>query len=77
MNILLEKIYNLLLYLKEDIIAIYNKLSIIEYFNQKRAEEADKNVKTYFQNFEKFYSPLEDDLIVIFEKYRLANLFQI
>jgi len=44
-------------------------LSIISYSNQERAEKVDKNVRAYLQKLEKFYDPLEDDLVVVLEKY--------
>ena len=69
MDISLGEIYNLLLYLKKDIIAIQDELGIIGYSNQERTEEADENVRIYLQKFEEFHGPLEDDPIVILEKY--------
>ena len=33
------------------------------------AEEADKNARVYLQRFEKFHSPLEDDLGVLIKKF--------
>ena len=68
-NISLGEIYNLLLYLEEDIIAIQDELGIIGYSNQERVEEADENVRTYLQKFEEFHDPLEDDPVMILEKY--------
>ena len=69
MDISLGKIYNLLLYLEENIIAIQDELGIIGYSNQERTEEADENVRTYLQKFEEFHGPLEDDPVVVLEKY--------
>ncbi|RIA89107.1 hypothetical protein C1645_825351 [Glomus cerebriforme] len=43
-----EEIFNLLLYLKENIIEIQKKFSIISYSNQERAEEVDENVRVQF-----------------------------
>ncbi|RIA85224.1 hypothetical protein C1645_831117 [Glomus cerebriforme] len=60
MNISLEKIFNLLMYLKEDIIAIQKKLNIVSYTNQEMVEEANKTVRKYLRKFEKFHDPLED-----------------
>src|SRR6266498_4416186 len=68
-DISLGKIYNLLLYLEENIIAIQDELGIIGYSNQERTEEADENVRTYLQKFEEFHDPLEDDPVMILEKY--------
>jgi len=39
------EIFNLLLYLKENIIEIQEEFSIIGYFNQERVEEVDENVR--------------------------------
>ncbi|RIA79427.1 hypothetical protein C1645_840731 [Glomus cerebriforme] len=54
------EIFNLLMYLEDNIIAIQEELGIVGYSNQERAEEADKNARVYFQKFEEFHSPLED-----------------
>jgi hypothetical protein len=48
MDISFEKIFNLLLCLKDDIVIIQNKLGIVGYTNQEMAEEADKNARAYF-----------------------------
>jgi hypothetical protein len=64
-----RQIYNLLLCLKDDIVAIQDKLSIVGYTNQERAEEADENVRAYLRKFEEFHGPLEDGLDVILSKY--------
>ena len=63
------EIFNLLLYLEEYIIAIQDELSIIGYTNQERAEEVNKNIRAYLQKLEEFYGPLEDDPVVVLEKY--------
>ncbi|RGB32311.1 hypothetical protein C1646_763072 [Rhizophagus diaphanus] len=63
------KIYNLLLYLEENIIAIQNKLDIVGYSNQERVEEVNEKARAYLQKFEEFHSLLEDDPNVIFLKY--------
>ena len=63
------EIFNLLLYLEEDIIAIQNELGIIGYSNQERAEEIDENVRAQLQKLEEFHGPLEDDPGVILPKY--------
>ena len=59
----------MLLYLEKEIIAIQDKLSIIGYSNQERAEEVDEKVRSYFQKFEEFHGPLKDDPLVILLKY--------
>src|SRR2546421_13023393 len=59
-DISLGEIFNLLMYLEEDIIAIQDKLSIVSYSNQERAEEADKTTREYLRKFEDFHGPLED-----------------
>ena len=41
------EIFNLLMYLEDDIIAIQEELGIVGYSNQKRAEETDKNARVY------------------------------
>ncbi len=46
-DILFGKIFNLLMYLEEDIIAIQKELSIVSYFNQERTEETNKNARAY------------------------------
>ena len=43
------EIFNLLMYLEDDIIAIQEELSIVGYSNQERAEEADKIAREYLQ----------------------------
>src|SRR6266542_1902298 len=63
------ELFNLLLYLEEDIIAIQDELDIVGYSNQARAEEVDEKVRSYLQKFEEFHGPLEDDPGVILPKY--------
>ena len=63
------EIFNLLLYLEEDIIAIQDELGIIDYSNQEKAEEVDEKVRSYLQKFEEFHGPLEDDPLMILPKY--------
>jgi hypothetical protein len=63
------KIFNLLMYLEDDIIAIQEELGIVGYSNQERAEEADKTAREYLRKFEDFHGPLEDGLDVILPKY--------
>src|ERR1700722_632088 len=63
-DISLGKIYNLLLFLEDDIVTIQD-LDIIDYTNQEIVEKANKNIRTYFRKFEKFYGPLEDNLDVV------------
>ena len=46
-DISLEEIYNLLLWLEEDIVAIQEELGIVGYTNQEMAEEADKNARVW------------------------------
>ncbi|RGB23255.1 hypothetical protein C1646_677256 [Rhizophagus diaphanus] len=53
----------------ENIIAIQNKLDIVGYSNQERAEEVDENIRAYLQKLKEFHGPLEDDPGVIFPKY--------
>ncbi|RGB36907.1 hypothetical protein C1646_666567 [Rhizophagus diaphanus] len=59
--------YKLLLEL--DIIAIQDKLDIVGYSNQKRAEEVDENMRACLRKLEEFHGPLEDDPGVILPKY--------
>ncbi|RIA89762.1 hypothetical protein C1645_824333 [Glomus cerebriforme] len=61
-DILFGEIFNLLMYLEDDIIAIQEKLSIVSYFNQESIKEANKTIREYLQKFEDFYDPLEDGL---------------
>ena len=68
-DFLYGEIFNLLLYLEEDIMAIQNELGIIGYFNQERAEEVDEKVRSYLQKLEEFHGPLEDEPSVILLKY--------
>ncbi|KAF0484338.1 hypothetical protein F8M41_023023 [Gigaspora margarita] len=63
------RLFDLLLYLEDDIITIQDELGIIEYSNQERAKEADKNARAYLRKFEEFHGPLEDDPGVILPKY--------
>ncbi|RGB30775.1 hypothetical protein C1646_764922 [Rhizophagus diaphanus] len=58
-DISLGEIFNLLMYLEDDIIEIQKELGIVGYSNQERAEEADKNARAYLRKFEEFYGPLE------------------
>jgi len=44
-NLSLSKLFNLLLYLEEDINTIQEELGIVGYTNQEMAEEADKNAE--------------------------------
>ena len=55
--------------LDKDIIAIQDKLDIVGYSNQERAEEVDENMRTCLQKLEEFHGPLEDDPGVILPKY--------
>ena len=59
----------MLLCLEDDIVAIQDKLGIIGYSNQERAEEVDEKAKAYLQKFEEFHDPLEDVPIAILQKY--------
>nr|CAG8595236.1 12370_t:CDS:2 [Entrophospora candida] len=45
----LSKLFNLLLWLEEDIMAIQEELGIVGYTNQEMAEEADKNARVYLR----------------------------
>ncbi|CAG8736874.1 11092_t:CDS:2, partial [Gigaspora rosea] len=63
------RLFDLLLYLEDDIVSIQEKLDIIGYSNQERAEEADENARAYLRKFEKFYGPLKDDPDMILPKY--------
>ena len=63
------EIFNLLMYLEDDIIAIQEELGIIGYSNQERAEEVDENMRACLQKLEGFHGPLEDDPGVILPKY--------
>ena len=63
------RLFDLLLYLEEDIIAIQNELGIIGYSNQERAEEVDENMRACLRKLEEFHGPLEDDPGVILPKY--------
>ena len=68
-NLSLSKLFNLLLYLEEDINTIQEELGIVGYTNEEIADEADKNARVYLQRFEKFHGPLEDDLGVLIKKF--------
>ena len=68
-DISLGEIFNLLMYLEDDIIAIQEELGIVGYSNQERAEEADKNARVYLQKFEEFHGPLEDVPSVLIQKF--------
>ncbi|CAH1767045.1 4880_t:CDS:2 [Entrophospora sp. SA101] len=70
----LSKLYNLLLYLEEDIMAIQEELGIVGYTNQEMVDEADKNARAYLQKFEKFHGPLEDVPSVILQKFSKMGL---
>src|ERR1044072_5249657 len=63
------EIFNLFMYLEDDIIAIQEELGIVSYSNQERAEEADKNARVYLQKFEEFHGPLEDVPSVLIQKF--------
>jgi len=63
------EIFNLLMYLEDDIIAIQEELGIVGYSNQERAEEADINARVYLQKFEEFHGPLEDVPSVLIQKF--------
>ncbi|GES95654.1 hypothetical protein GLOIN_2v1789090 [Rhizophagus clarus] len=63
------EIFNLFMCLEEDIIAIQDKLDIVGYSNQERAEEVDENMRAYLRKLEEFHGPLEDDPGVILPKY--------
>jgi hypothetical protein len=69
MDISFGEIFNLLMYLEEDIIAIQKELNIVGYTNQEMAEEADKNAREYLQKFEEFHSSLEDVPSVLIQKF--------
>src|SRR6266498_655809 len=64
-----EEIFNLLIYLEEDIITIQKELKIVGYTNQEMAEEVDKNARAYLQRFEEFHDPLEDVPSVLIQKF--------
>ena len=68
-DISLGEIFNLLMYLEDDIIAIQEELGIVGYSNQERAEEADKTAREYLRKFEKFHGPLEDTPSVLIQKF--------
>ncbi|CAG8576368.1 4960_t:CDS:1, partial [Paraglomus occultum] len=65
----LSKLFNLLLYLEEDINTIQEELGIVGYTNQEMAEEADKNARVYLRKFEEFHGPLEDVSSVLIKKF--------
>ena len=65
----LSKLYNLLLCLEEDIMAIQEELGIVGYTNQEMVDEADKNARAYLQKFEKFHGPLEDVPSLLIQKF--------
>ncbi|CAG8652694.1 4842_t:CDS:2, partial [Paraglomus occultum] len=56
------RLFDLLLFLEDDIATIQEKIGIVGYNNQEMAEEADKNARVYIRKFEKFHGPLEDNL---------------
>nr|CAG8590867.1 7948_t:CDS:2 [Entrophospora candida] len=62
------RLFDLLLCLEGDIVIIQEKIGVVGYTNQEMAEEADKNARVYLQRFEKFHSPLDDDLGVLIKK---------
>ena len=68
-NLSLSKLYDLLLCLEDDIVAIQDKLGIVGYTNQEMAEEANKNARVYLQKFEEFHGPLEDVPSVLIQKF--------
>ncbi|RHZ88704.1 hypothetical protein Glove_21g39 [Diversispora epigaea] len=68
-DLILLKLYNLFLCLKENIMTIQKELGIVGCTNQEMAEEADKNARAYFQKFEKFHGPLEDVPSAILQKF--------
>ncbi|PKY23240.1 hypothetical protein RhiirB3_505231 [Rhizophagus irregularis] len=70
-DISFAEIYNLLLYLEEDVMEIQEELGIVGYTNQEMAEEADKNAKVYLRKFEKFHGPLEGVPSVLIQKFGL------
>ncbi|CAB4413117.1 unnamed protein product [Rhizophagus irregularis] len=53
----------------EDIIVIQDKLDIVGYSNQERAEEVDENMRACLWKLKEFHGPLENDPDVIFPKY--------
>ncbi|PKC02047.1 hypothetical protein RhiirA5_425802 [Rhizophagus irregularis] len=59
---LVEEIYNLILYLKENIMAIQKELGIIGYTNQKMVKETDKNARAYLQKFDYFKCGIKKNL---------------
>ncbi|GBC09714.1 hypothetical protein RclHR1_09060011 [Rhizophagus clarus] len=63
------RLFDLLSSLEDDIVVIQDKLGIIGYTNQARAEEVDENVRTRLRKLEEFHGPLEDDPGVILPKY--------
>jgi hypothetical protein len=63
------EIFNLFMCLEEDIIAIQDKLDIVGYSNQERAEEVDENMRACLRKLEEFHGPLEDDPGVFLPKY--------
>ena len=68
-DISLGEIFNLLMYLEDDIIAIQEELGIVGYSNQERVEEADKTTREYLRKFKKFHGPLEDVPSVLIQKF--------
>jgi hypothetical protein len=50
-------------------VVIPDKLNIVNYTNQKKAEKADKNAKAHFWKFEEFCGLLENSLNMILEKF--------
>ena len=69
MDIPFGEIFNLFMYLEENIIAIQDKLDIVGYSNQERVEEVDENMRACLRKLKEFHGPLEDDPGVIFPKY--------
>jgi len=51
------ELYNLFVYLEEDIMAIQDEFGIVGYTNQGMAEVADENARAYLQKFEKSTVP--------------------
>ncbi|RGB24031.1 hypothetical protein C1646_773644 [Rhizophagus diaphanus] len=56
-DISLGEIFNLLMYLEDDIIEIQEELGIVGYSNQERAEEADKMQEHIFKSLRNFTAP--------------------
>ncbi|CAG8530742.1 2269_t:CDS:1 [Ambispora leptoticha] len=63
------RLFDLLLYLEDNIVTIQEELGIVSYTNEEIAKEVDKNARVYLQRFEKFHDLLEDDLGVLIKKF--------